>query len=586
MLLILLGPATVVQTVSQSLTLPMAAVTTSSLRITEYGQVGRRFGLTPQQVGEVYAFLDQNAAQITDIAAQNRVNQNAFRAIARELGLRNYGVAPDRLIGAIRAKGADAAKFEQENAALRAQIASLTNPAQKNPAQSAIDAAEKAYAAGDLQRAQLALNSLLKMRWGTSSQAIAAYQGALSSAMELARSRGDLETLDGLVRDSDAMMARMEFEARIARWKNALSLAEAYFDQGMLKGDIKSLRSSVSVYRDKALPLVDRRAYPDSWAYTQSNLGKALASLGEREAGKVNLEAAITACSAAMEVYTRDHNALEWGVAQGCIGHASLRLGEREAGAVHLEQAVTALQHSLEGIDRKKDPLIWASEQTRLGAALLSLGGREQGRTHLDQAIAAFQSGSEEFPRKQQPRAWASAQVSLGTAWQILGDRLNDTVLLEKSIGAFQAALEENTRERVPLEWATNQMNLGAAYESLGQRQPGTVQLQKADEAFREALQERTRDRVPLEWANAKLHLAKVLALIADRNGDQQTLAEARDIVAETVPVMRNAYAENLLNWANGLDQEIRGIAGKHGWVLPPSVPKTVAADISPAARL
>jgi len=579
MLFFILGPATAVHTVSQVLTLPVTAATASSLRIAEYGQVGRRFGLTPQQVSEVYAFLDQNAGQIANVAAQNRVNQNAFRAIARELGLRNYGVATNRLIDAIRAKGADAAKFEHEKVALRAQIAALTIPAQKAPAQSAIDAAERAYAAGDLIEAQRALNSLLNIRWGTSSEGFGTYQAALSSAIELARSRSDLQTLDGLVSDSDALMARMEVEARTTRWKNALTLANSYREQGSLKGDINMLRSSVSAYRDRALPLVDRKTFPVGWAYTQSNIGKALAVLGEREASKVHLEEAIAACNSAMEVYTRDHDVLEWAVAQGCIGHANLRLGEREAGTSHLEAAVTAHKHSLEGIDRKKDPLIWASLQIRLGASLLALGGREQGRSHFDEAIAAYQAALEELPRKEQAQGWAAAQVNLGTAWQVLGDRVNDTALIENSIGAFEAALEENARERVPLEWATTQMNLGAAYESSARRQPGIARLQEAAGAFQLALQERRRDRVPLEWANAKLHLANVNALIADRTGDPHKLVEARDIVVETMPVIRSAYAQGMLNWANSLDQQFVAIAGRHGWVVPPpAATKTVGS--------
>ena len=79
------------------------------------------------------------------------------------------------------------------------------------------------------------------------------------------------------------------------------------------------------------LPLAPRERVPLDWAMTQMNLGNALGTLGEREAGTARLEDAVAAYRAALEERTRERVPLDWAMTQMNLGNALRTLGEREA---------------------------------------------------------------------------------------------------------------------------------------------------------------------------------------------------------------------------------------------------------------
>jgi hypothetical protein len=58
----------------------------------------------------------------------------------------------------------------------------------------------------------------------------------------------------------------------------------------------------VAAYR-AALAKYTRERVPLDWAMTQNNLGNALSTLGEWEAGTARLEEAVAACDAALSVF-------------------------------------------------------------------------------------------------------------------------------------------------------------------------------------------------------------------------------------------------------------------------------------------
>jgi tetratricopeptide (TPR) repeat protein len=91
-----------------------------------------------------------------------------------------------------------------------------------------------------------------------------------------------------------------------------------------------------------------RERVPLDWAATQNNLGNALQSLGEREAGTARLEEAVGAHRAALEEYTRERVPLDWAMTQNNLGNALRSLGAREAGTARLEEAVAAYESALE----------------------------------------------------------------------------------------------------------------------------------------------------------------------------------------------------------------------------------------------
>ncbi len=77
---------------------------------------------------------------------------------------------------------------------------------------------------------------------------------------------------------------------------------------------------------------------------TQNNLGAALRTLGEREAGTGRLEEAVAAYRAALEERTRERAPLQWAMSLGNQGIALMRLAEQRRNLVGARQALTQLE--------------------------------------------------------------------------------------------------------------------------------------------------------------------------------------------------------------------------------------------------
>jgi hypothetical protein len=80
-------------------------------------------------------------------------------------------------------------------------------------------------------------------------------------------------------------------------------------------------------------------------------------------------------------------------MAQNNLGNALATLGEREAGeagTTWLAEAVAAFRAALQERTRERVPLDWATAQMNLGSALRALGGREAGPARLEQAVEAW----------------------------------------------------------------------------------------------------------------------------------------------------------------------------------------------------
>ena len=236
---------------------------------------------------------------------------------------------------------------------------------------------------------------------------------------------------------------------------------------------------------------------PLDWARTQTNLGNALETLGERESGTTQLEAAVTAYRAALEEYTRERVPLDWARTQMNLGNALETLGERESGTARLEAAVAAYRAALEERTRERAPLNWAMTQMNLGTALFEAGrARERdgaaggggdsvsrgargkdaraGAARLgDDADEPRQRASRLGERRAGRRVWRRRWRRIARRWRKdaragaarlgedadeprqrapeAGERESGTAHLEEAVAAYRAALEEMTRERVPL---------------------------------------------------------------------------------------------------------------------------------------
>jgi tetratricopeptide (TPR) repeat protein len=311
--------------------------------------------------------------------------------------------------------------------------------------------------------------------------------------------------------------------------------ADAAYRQGDEQGDNNYLKQSIEIWQ-VVLQYRPRDRVPTGWAMTQTNLGNALESLGERESGTERLQQAVAAYRAALEVQRSDP--LNSARTQNNLGAALERLGERESSTARLEESVGAFHAALAAgatyyaalEEDARDRVFWSSwamTQVNLGAALQTLGARESGTARLAEAVAAYRAALEEYLRDRAPLQWAKTEMDLGNVLQTLWERDGETPRLEEAVAAYRAALEEGTRLRAPLQWAATQTNLGTALERLGERESGPARLQEAVTAYRAALEECTRARAPLQWAVTQNDLGIALKTLGERDGGTAQLEES-----------------------------------------------------------
>jgi hypothetical protein len=99
---------------------------------------------------------------------------------------------------------------------------------------------------------------------------------------------------------------------------------------------------------------------PLAWAQTQTNLGNALQSLGERESGTVRLQEAVEAYRAALEERTRARVPLDWAYSQQELAHALELLAERRRDAALLSEALVCIRGAAE-VYRNNGVTFWLS---------------------------------------------------------------------------------------------------------------------------------------------------------------------------------------------------------------------------------
>jgi tetratricopeptide (TPR) repeat protein len=186
---------------------------------------------------------------------------------------------------------------------------------------------------------------------------------------------------------------------------------------------------------------IRRERVPLEWAMTQSNLGNALLTLGERENGTSHLEEAIAVYRAALEERRRERVPLKWAMTQNNLGNALLTLGERETGTSHLEEAVAAYRTAFGGAEARACAAAMGrdTEQPRLGDS--NAGGRESGTSHLEEAIAAYRAALEEYRRERAPLEWAMTQNNLGNALLTLGEREGWHIPFERGDSSLSRSL-------------------------------------------------------------------------------------------------------------------------------------------------
>ncbi|EKD08259.1 tetratricopeptide domain protein [Arthrospira platensis C1] len=252
-----------------------------------------------------------------------------------------------------------------------------------------------------------------------------------------------------------------------------------------------------------ALEVFTRTAFPECWAMTQVNLGNAYNNRirGERAD---NIESVIRCYQAALEVITRTAFPKDWALTQMGLGNAYWRRikGER---ADNIESAILCYQAALEVTTRTAFPEYWAKTHNNLG---LAYSDRIKGERadNIEEAIRYIQAALEVYTPSSFPEYWARTQNNLGNAYlyHIKGERADN---IEEAISHYEAALEVYTRTAFPEQWAATENNLGNAYldRIRGERADN---IESAIRCLQAALEVHTLSSFPEQWAATQNNLA------------------------------------------------------------------------------
>ncbi|MEX6779353.1 CHAT domain-containing protein [Limnospira fusiformis] len=271
-----------------------------------------------------------------------------------------------------------------------------------------------------------------------------------------------------------------------------------------------------------ALEVRTRTDFPEDWATTQNNLGNAYQTRIRRERAD-NIESGIGCYQAALEVITRTAFPEDWARTQMGLGEAYRNRIRRER-ADNIESGIGCYQAALEVITRTAFPEDWARTQMDLGNAYQTRIRGERA-DNIESAIRCYQAALEVFTRTAFPYEWATTQMNLGSAYQtrIRGERAEN---IESAIRCYQAALEVFTRTAFPYEWATTQMNLGSAYSDRIQGERAD-NIESAIRWYQAALEVYTRTAFPEDWARTQMGLGNAYSNRIRGKGANNIIKEA-----------------------------------------------------------
>ncbi|MEG4541412.1 tetratricopeptide repeat protein, partial [Microcoleus sp. Aus8_D2] len=298
------------------------------------------------------------------------------------------------------------------------------------------------------------------------------------------------------------IFTRQEYYAEaLATTQNNLGMAYLY----RIRGEkVENMELAITAF-EASLDIYTRDAFPFEWARSQNNLASAYNQRIKGEKAD-NLELAIAAFEASLEVWTREAFPFKWAKIQNNLGSAYFDRIRGEK-AENLELAIATYLALLEICTRSAFPEKWAIIKNNLASAYNQRIKGEKA-DNLELAIAAFEASLEIWTRDAFPENWAIIQNNLGSAYRdrIRGEKVEN---MELAIAAFEASLEIWTRDAFPEDWAIIQNNLGSAYHDriIGEKADN---LELAIAAFESSLSIRTRDIFPFEWAKNNNSLGDV----------------------------------------------------------------------------
>lgn len=547
-------------------------------------------GATPEQQ-RAWAVLEVKLRDdIGRLAERNKISRATLMAIARAVGETSPNLDLGTIVQRVEAQAGDVVKLNALVGELRTQIATISDPAQRDPGIAMLARAQKAIDEGRLADADRELAGLQYLRLSQLDGSQASWRRAVIARADVARLAQEYDRAAEIAREARELQ-RQAFDQE--QWLLAQHEADSYYQKGDRLGDNAALSRAITLYRDVVLPLAPRTTRSIEWGITHYKIGNAYRILSHRalayeralelvnarkflrnkigkrlslswEIGCYNsvncydisdivgtsidhvrarelIAESISAYQLSLQEVTRERASSQWVAIQLALGSSLQRRAEIERGTAPLEEAVAAYRLALQEISLDRDSHIWVWTHRNLGHALLLIGKRENGTARLVESATALRLALQGSSRKAARLQWADILIELGTVSKLLGERESDTLRLKESLAAYQLALEEYTRTEEPRDWADIQHQLAETLFILGKREIDLKYLENSVSAYRLALEERTQDRTPFGSISTQVGLADAIYSLAIRNRDIRQLEEAR-IVAKNAQVMANGF--------------------------------------------
>ncbi|MEO6890842.1 MAG: tetratricopeptide repeat protein, partial [Ktedonobacteraceae bacterium] len=325
-----------------------------------------------------------------------------------------------------------------------------------------------------------------------------------------------LTTLRGSARPYETAEARMQLlRNALSRASNAAEVApETYatlqheFAMACLEhlgADRSQQMEAAIVACEAALQVYTLQRYPRHYADVHITLGTAYR---ERIAGtqRDNRERALQYYQDALQLYTLEHDPMKYAQIQHGLGQAyQLRIaGIRQE---NMEQAIAHCQRALHIYSLETFSLEYAQTLLTLGTAYLQ---RIAGERHdnLEQAITYYRQAEDVLTPEDAPVEYALSQHALATAFsqRIAGEQRDN---LERAITYYHRSLHIYTIEAFPIKYANAQNNLGIVYwqRTTGERGHN---LERAIDCYQQAAKIFTRSMFPYQYAMLQNNLGVV----------------------------------------------------------------------------
>lgn len=289
--------------------------------------------------------------------------------------------------------------------------------------------------------------------------------------------------------------------------------AEALYLRGKSFPDNLALTKSISI-STRLLSLIDRSREPGRLAFTQINLGRALAVHGARFGNHPELDKGIATLRTAANAWTIESNPEYWAEAQLELAAALIASARISETNEKFEEAIAICQTIVAAASIERLDLHVTKANSIIADALSQYGQRQYNAMKSAEAVKFAEVSLNATNKELMPFEWATTMGYLANANRNYAFLAGDRERMIEAIDQYSQSLTIIHREKHPLEWAQLQLDLGNAYSYFQTSASSDPETDLALQAYRQSLTVRSEKDTPLTWAMSQNNLANVTSEI------------------------------------------------------------------------